>query len=108
MTEEEFEVHARNLVEGQAKFVEGLYRMFDVVEGLTDQLKGFRECLEAWRDVLAAHHDTSKALIDSHESVLKAFAESSVEIRENTEHVKKLVTKVESYFGDTPGLEYDN
>ena len=108
MTDQEFERHALRVVESQSKLVDTLYGMFEVVEGLTDQLKGFRECLTALRDVLDSHHDTSKALIDSHQTVLKAFAESSVEISENTEQVKKLISKVDSYFGSTPGLDYDN
>ena len=108
MNPEHFEVYAQRLAASQEKFLDGLSRMIDVMEGLTDQLKGFREYLQSWGDFLEAHHNTSKALIDSHQSVLKAFAESSVEISENTAHVKKLITKVESYFGSQPGLDYDN
>jgi len=52
--------------------------------------------------------DTSKSLVDAHQTVLKAFAESSVELRENTEQVKRLVAKVDSYFGSAPGFDYDN
>jgi ABC-type transporter Mla subunit MlaD len=108
MTDQEFERHALRVVASQEKLVNTLHGMFEVVDGLTDQLKGFRECLTALRDVLDSHHDTSKALIDSHQIVLKAFSDSSVEIGENTEQVRKLISKVESYFGSDPGLEYDN
>ena len=108
MTDEEFGIQANRLAESQAKLVDTLYGMFEIVEGLTDQLKGFRECLTALRDVLDSHHDTSKALVDAHQTVLKAFSESSVEIRENTEQVNKLIAKVDSYFGNAPGLDYEN
>jgi len=108
MTDEEFRIQCQSLTENQAKFVDTLYQMFELVEGLTEQMKGFRECLTALRDVLDSHHDTSKSLVDAHQTVLKAFAESSVELRENTEQVKRLVAKVDSYFGSAPGFDYDN
>lgn len=108
MNQQDFEIYAQRLATSQERFLDGLSRMIDVMEGLTDQLKGFREYLQSWGDFLEAHHNTSKALIESHQSVLKAFADSSVEISENTAHVKKLITKVESYFGTETGLDYDN
>jgi len=108
MNQDDFEIYAQRLAATQEKFLDGLCRMIDVMEGLTDQLKGFREYLQSWGDFLEAHHNTSKALIESHQSVLKAFADSSVEISENTAHVKKLISKVESYFGTEAGLDYDN
>jgi hypothetical protein len=108
MHRKEFDIQARRLTRCQDKFVTTMYMTFEVLEKLTDNLKSFRGYLDAVQEVMDAHAASSKALIDAHEAVLKAFTESSVTIHENSERIEKLIAKVDSYFGSTPGLDYDN
>jgi len=42
------------------------------------------------------------------EAIVETSAKTNANIDENSERMKALLTKVESYFGTGKGLEYDN
>ena len=42
------------------------------------------------------------------QALVKASADTNLAINENSEQTKALLAKVESYFGTTSGLDYDN
>jgi hypothetical protein len=42
------------------------------------------------------------------EAIVKGCGQTNLTVNENTERMKALLTKVESYFGDSAGLEFEN
>jgi len=52
--------------------------------------------------------DMLRGLAAGLEVIMKTSAETNASIDENSERMKALLTKVESYFGSGEGLEYDN
>ena len=55
-----------------------------------------------------AHRAALKELVVAMEGIIKGSNENNLAIHDNTQQVRELVTKVESYFGSGTGLEYDN
>ena len=108
MHRKEFDIQARRLTRCQEKYVATMYLTFDAIDALNESLQNFRNYLHAVQEVMDAHASSSKTLIAAHEAVLKAFAQSSVTIQENSEQLEKLTNRIDSYFGSTPGLDYDN
>ena len=88
MTDEELCAATERLAKVQEKFVEGLQLQLKMMKALTDNYaKTVQEALRA---------------------VLTAFAKTQVAISENTDRLDRVVTRMESYFGDGTGLELDN
>jgi hypothetical protein len=58
--------------------------------------------------LIDSDYDYAKTVQEALRAVLTAFAETQVTISENTDRLDRVVTKMESYFGDGTGLELEN
>lgn len=73
-------------------------------EYLNTHLKGFDSAIELMRSQI----DMLREIAAGMDVIVKTSAETNATINENSERMKALLTKVESYFGSGEGLEYDN
>ena len=115
MNEMDLAEQTRRLAEAQEKFVAVAHTIAEASEALTTVLRSNRDYLDKHRlafhsteELLAQQIETLKELSTAIQTLVKASAESNVTINENSERMKALLTKVESYFGSTSGLDYDN
>ena len=108
MTEEQLAFAAERLANAQEKFVEGVRLVVDTQVALVQRLRVFEDFLNISQELKAARDDEAKRTLDSFQALVKAFIESNVNIRENSERMDRLLTKVDSYFGSGEGLENEN
>ncbi len=108
MTEEQLAFAAERLANAQEKFVEGVRLVVDAQIALVQRLRVFEDFLNISQELKAARDDEAKRTLDSFQALVKAFIESNVNLRENTERMDRLLTKVDSYFGSGEGLENEN
>ena len=108
MTEEQLAFAAERLANAQEKFVENVHLVIDAQKALIQRLRVFEDFLNISQELKDARNDESKQILDSFQALIKVFVESNVTINENSEHMDKLLTKMESYFGDGTGLEHEN
>ena len=52
--------------------------------------------------------ETLREVTAGMEAIVKGCGQINLTVNENTERMKALLTKVESYFGDSAGLEFEN
>jgi uncharacterized protein YhaN len=108
MTTRELDAQAKRLAESQEKFVSTLYMLFEVLEGFQDYLTSLRGSFELQRQVMDAQSEEFKTTLNAFHALIKAFSESNVTVKENSEKLDQVIAKMESYFGSGAGLEYDN
>ncbi len=108
MTEEQLAFAAERLANAQEKFVEGVRLVVDAQIALVQRLRVFEDFLNISQELKGARDDEAKRTLDSFQALVKAFIESNVNLRENTERMDRLLTKVDSYFGSGEGLENEN
>ena len=108
MTEEQLAFAAERLANAQEKFVEGVRLVVDTQIALVQRLRVFEDFLNISQELKDARDEEAKRTLDSFQALVKAFIESNVNLRENTERMDRLLTKVDSYFGSGEGLENEN
>jgi len=108
MTEEQLAFAAERLANAQEKFVEGVRLVVDTQIALVQRLRVFEDFLNISQELRDARDDEAKRTLDSFQALVKAFIESNVNLRENTERMDRLLNKVDSYFGSGEGLENEN
>lgn len=115
MTEQQLYEGMQQLARFQKEFADAVLLLVRTIESHETYIEAASKAFEAHsnamdlgRETMDAHLAALKVLITSMESIIKGCAENNLAIKENTEHVKELVAKVESYFGSGTGLEYDN
>ena len=108
MTEEQLAFAAERLANAQEKFVEGVRLVVDAQIALVRRLRVFEDFLNISQELRDARDDEAKRTLDSFQALVKAFIESNVNLRENTERMDRLLNKVDSYFGSGEGLENEN
>ena len=108
MTEQQLVDAAERLANAQEKFVEGARLVVDAQIALVQRLRVFEDFLNISQELKDARDDEAKRTLDSFQALVKAFIESNVNLRENTERMDRLLTKVDSYFGSGEGLENEN
>lgn len=108
MTEEQLVAAAEHLAQAQEKFVEGIRLVVASQTTLIQRLRVFEDFLINSQALKDARNEESKQVLDSFQALIKVFVESNVTINENSDRMDKLLTKMESYFGDGTGLEHEN
>jgi phosphoribosylanthranilate isomerase len=89
--------------------------MVEQSEALVKILKRNREYLEQYHRTFEAHGELLaeqltllRDITQGISALVKANAETAATTNENSEQMKTLITKIESYFGSGTGLDYDN
>ena len=59
-------------------------------------------------ELMASQIEMLKEISAGMQAVVKGVGENNLAIQENTEQTRALLAKVDSYFGTTSGLDYDN
>ncbi|HYW70961.1 MAG TPA: hypothetical protein VE961_08005 [Pyrinomonadaceae bacterium] len=115
MTSDDLERQAQLIAEAQAKFVETIRDLSALVDSLIDHQSSLMKYLGMWRDLFGASRDLMQEQMDLHResvealhTVAKAVAESAASTNENNDRIEKLLQKMESYFGSSEGLNYEN
>ena len=115
MTEDELTAVAQRLEAMQKQFANMVLMLMESFTKMEAYLESYAQSFEA---NLEAYHRTTE-LISTYgnalrefmvgmQSVVKIAGENNVAINETNEHLKILIAKFDSHFGDSAGLEYDN
>ena len=89
MTEEQLAFAAERLANAQEKFVEGVRLVVDTQIALVQRLRVFEDFLNISQELKDARDDEAKRTLDSFQALVKAFIESNVNLRENTERMER-------------------
>jgi ABC-type transporter Mla subunit MlaD len=115
MTESELAEAARRIASAEEKFLSTVTMLIEALDAVRDYLKADRKVRTAAAKVsdsadelMHSQLDALRELIAGMEMVIKGAGENNLAITENNERTKALLDKVESYFGNPAGLEYDN
>ena len=108
MTEEELVAAAQRLANAQEKFVEGVRLVVEAQMAVVQRIRDFEDFLHTSQMLEDSRDDEAKKILETYQTMVNAFVESSVALRENNERLDKVITKVESYFGSGEGLEHEN
>jgi hypothetical protein len=115
MTEQQLNDGMQQLARFQKEFANAVLLLVKTIKSHETYVEAASNAFEAHTNVMDLGRERMdkqlaalKVLVMSMETVIKGCAENNLAIKENTEHVKELITKVESYFGSGTGPEYDN
>jgi DNA repair exonuclease SbcCD ATPase subunit len=108
MTEEQFTAATERLAKMQEQWIEGMRLNVETPKALSARIHSFQEYLDAHQAMIDKDYDYAKTVQETLQAVLTAFAETHATISENTLRLEKVITKMESYFGDGTGLEHEN
>ena len=115
MNEEKLAELTEQLTTHQEQFVTAARMIVEASQALTEALKANHEYLDAYRlsfegteDLMAKQINLLKEIAAGMEALIKANADTNATVSENSQQMKALLAKVDSYFGTTSGLDYDN
>ena len=115
MNEEKLAEATEYLAEQQEKFVVVSRMMVASSNALTELLNHNRKFFEAYRvafedtsQIMTKQIDMLREIAAGIQALIKANADTNATVSENSELTKALLAKVDSYFGTTSGLDYDN
>src|SRR5438552_694442 len=108
MAEHKSRDRAKELAANEARFVEVIKLSIGSMETLADRVGNWDQYMRTVNETMHEYSDLAKELLDTHRSMLSAFAEIQVAINQNTDRLDKVIVKLESYFGSGENLEYDN
>ena len=115
MTQEEFIAAAERLETIHKQFTDMVLTLLEGFQKIQDYLEKYATSFEAnvesyyrTTEVLKSYGDSMDQFIAAMQSVMKTAAENNAAINETNGHLKTLIAKLETHFGDASGLEYDN
>jgi hypothetical protein len=115
MTSDDLEKQAKLIADAQSKFVATIHDLSAMIDSLIDHQSSLMKYLNMWRELFGATRDLMQEQITLHRESLevlkavgKAMADSTASTNENNDRIDKLLTKMESYFGSSEGLNYEN
>jgi hypothetical protein len=115
MNENELAEQTERLAQAEESFVsvarvivEASNALFDILRSFRNYLESYHNAFQTTEDLMAQQIKTLKDLSVGMEALVRASAESNITLHENSERMTALLAKVESYFGTTSGLDYDN
>ena len=115
MSESELAQATIRLATSEEKFLTTVHLWVEASNSLREYLKDNRDFLHTHIhgfdnavELMRSQIDMLRGIAAGMEVVVKTSAETNATINENSERMKALLTKVESYFGTGAGLEYDN
>lgn len=115
MTENELTATAQRLEAMQREFANLVLMLMESFNKIETYLESYAQSFEANLDaynstteLLSTYGNTLREFMVGMQSVVKIAGESNVAINETNEHLKILIAKFDTHFGDSAGLEYDN
>jgi ABC-type transporter Mla subunit MlaD len=115
MTENELTAAAERLETIHKQFtdmvlmlIEGFNKMETYLESYATSFEANVASYHATTEVLSTYSTSMGQFIAGMQSVIKTAGDNNVAINETNEHLKALIAKFDSHFGDSAGLEYDN
>jgi hypothetical protein len=115
MKETEIAAQSARLASAEEKFaavgalmVEQSQALIQVIKTNRKQIEQYRSAFDLHAELLADQLTLLKDISQGIQALVKANAETSATIDENSERMKMLLTKIESYFGSGTGLDYEN
>jgi transposase-like protein len=88
--------------------VEGFTKMETYLESYSTSFEANLEAYHKTTELLSSYANGMRQFMAAMEAVVKIAGENNVAINETNEHLKTLIAKFDTHFGDSAGLEYDN
>ena len=115
MTQPELADAANRLARAEEKFlntvtmlIEALNAYRDYVRGNRDHLSEHLHAFDKTEELMQTQIDMLREISKGMELVVKGANENNLALKETNDQMKALLTRVEAYFGNATGLEYDN
>ncbi|MDX6529254.1 MAG: hypothetical protein QOH41_1544 [Blastocatellia bacterium] len=108
MTEEQLAAAAERLAIAQEKFVEGCRLFVEAQMAVVQRIRHFEDFLQTSQALQESRDDETKLILEALRAMIAALVDSNLTLGENNERMNKLITKVESYFGNGEGLNFEN
>jgi hypothetical protein len=115
MTESELAEATQRLARSEEKFLTTVTMMIESMRMMTEVMKDNRDhfqtqlhAFDSTEELMRKQTDTLREVTAGMEAIVKGCGQINLTVNENTERMKALLTKVESYFGDSAGLEFEN
>jgi hypothetical protein len=88
--------------------VDGFTKMETYLESYATSFEANLEAYHKTTELLSGYANTLRTFMEGMQAVVKISADNNVAINETNEHLKTLIAKFDTHFGDSAGLEYDN
>ena len=115
MTETELADATQRLARSEEKFLTTVTMMIESMRMMTDVMKDNRDhfqnqlhAFDCTEELMRKQVEMLREVTAGMEAIVKGCGQTNLTLDENTERMKALLTKVESYFGDSAGLEFEN
>lgn len=115
MNETEIAEQSARLANAEEKFaavgalmIEQSTALVKIIKRNREHLEQYHRTFEAHSELLAEQLTLLRDISQGISALVKANAETAATTNENSEQMKTLLTKIESYFGSGTGLDYDN
>ena len=115
MTEPDLAEAAGRLARAEEKFLTTVKMLIDGLNSVRDYLKDNRDhfstqlhAFDATEELMRQQIDMLREISKGMELVVKGANENNLVMKETNDHMKAVLAKIESYFGSSSGLEYDN
>jgi hypothetical protein len=115
MTENELAEATNRLGRSEEKFLATVTTMIESMQMMTDVMKDNRDhfqkqlhAFDSTEELMRKQIEVLREITAGMEAIVKGCGQNNLTLSENTERMKALLTKVESYFGDSAGLEFEN
>ena len=84
--------------------IESMRMMTEVMKDNRDHFQTQLHAFDSTEELMRKQTDTLREVTAGMEAIVKGCGQINLTVNENTERMKALLTKVESYFGDSAGL----
>lgn len=115
MTEKEFTAAAERLETIHKQFANMVMMLVESFNKMETYLESYATSFEAnlksyhqTTELLSSYANAMRKFMEGMEAVVKISGDNNVAINETNEHLKKVIAKFDTHFGDAAGLEYDN
>jgi hypothetical protein len=108
MTEEKLIAAAHHMAESREQFVKELHLVMEAFVSFSERLRTFGAFLDNRDEIIKARIEYTHEIGDSLHRLVDTLSQNTIALRQNSERMDKLVSKMESYFGDGIGLEHEN
>ena len=115
MTEDELIAVAQRVETMQKQFAEMVLMLMESFTKMETYLESYAQSFEAnleayhrTTELLSTYGNTLREFMVGMKNVVKIAGDNNVAINETNEHLKTLIAKFDTHFGDSAGLKYDN
>jgi ABC-type transporter Mla subunit MlaD len=115
MTEQDLAEATSRLARAEGKFLDTVHMLIEALNAVRDYLKENRDhfssqlhAFDTTEELMKKQIEMLREITKGMELIVKGANENNLALNETNEQMKAVLAKVESYFGNGPGLEYDN